>query len=74
LPTCGIGFNERDVTFPGSDRLIDALAVQGECVDTVAAALRAHPTAAADQVAVQVLPTDSDILSTARRGRTGLIA
>ena len=36
-----IGFNEDDVTFPGSDRLIDALAVHGD-PDAVAAGLRAH--------------------------------
>jgi probable F420-dependent oxidoreductase len=60
-----IGFDEHDVTFPGSDRLIDALAVHGDA-GTVAAALRAHLTTGANQVAIQVLPTDSDILPTAR--------
>jgi probable F420-dependent oxidoreductase len=60
-----IGFDENDVTFPGSDRLTDALAVHGD-VDTVAAALRAHLDAGASQVAIQVLSGDNDILPTAR--------
>lgn len=60
-----IGFDEHDVTFPGSDRLIDALAVHGD-VDSIATGLRAHLAAGANQVAIQVLPTDSDILPAAR--------
>jgi probable F420-dependent oxidoreductase len=60
-----IGFDEQDVTFPGSDRLVDALAVHGN-VDTVAAGLRAHLEAGASQVAIQVLSAEDDILPTAR--------
>jgi probable F420-dependent oxidoreductase len=60
-----IGFGEDDVTFPGSDRLTDALAVHGG-VDTVAAGLRAHLANGANQVAIQVLSRDGDILPTAR--------
>ena len=60
-----IGFGEHDVTFPGSDRLIDALAVHGDA-GTVAAGLRAHLAAGANQVAIQVLPADDDILPAAR--------
>ncbi|HTU76001.1 MAG TPA: LLM class F420-dependent oxidoreductase [Trebonia sp.] len=60
-----IGFSEDDVTFPGSDRLIDALAVHGN-VDAVAAGLRAHLEAGASQVAIQVLSEDGDILPAAR--------
>jgi probable F420-dependent oxidoreductase len=60
-----IGFDEQDVTFPGSDQLVDALAVHGD-VDTVAAGLRAHLAAGANQVAIQVLSADDDILPTAR--------
>lgn len=60
-----IGFDEQDVTFPGSNRLTDALAVHGD-VDTVAAGLRAHLAAGANQVAIQVLSEQGDILPTAR--------
>ena len=60
-----IGFSDDDVTFPGSDRLVDALAVHGD-PSAVAAALRAHLASGADHVAVQVLPADADILPTAR--------
>jgi len=60
-----IGFDEDDLTFPGSDRLTDALAVHGD-VDKVAAGLRAHLEAGADQVAIQVLSADDDLLPTAR--------
>jgi probable F420-dependent oxidoreductase len=60
-----IGFGEDDVTFPGSDRLVDALAVHGDA-GAVAAQLRTHLTAGADQVAIQVLAADGDILPTAR--------
>jgi len=60
-----IGFNEDDVTFPGSDRLTDALALHGDA-DTVAAGLRAHLGNGASQVAIQVLSRDDDILPTAR--------
>lgn len=60
-----IGFSAEDVAFPGSDRLVDALAAHGD-LTAVAAAVQAHLTAGADHVAVQVLPADGDILRTAR--------
>ncbi|HET6502283.1 MAG TPA: LLM class F420-dependent oxidoreductase [Amycolatopsis sp.] len=60
-----IGFDSDDVTFPGSDRLVDALAVHGDA-DAVAAGLHAHLAAGATQVAIQVLSADDDILPTAR--------
>ena len=60
-----IGFDSDDLTFPGSDRLIDALAIHGD-PDTIADGLRAHLTAGANQVAIQVLSADNDILPTAR--------
>jgi probable F420-dependent oxidoreductase len=60
-----IGFGDEDLEFPGSDRLIDALAVHGD-VEAVSAGLRAHLTAGADQVAIQILSQDNDILPAAR--------
>lgn len=60
-----IGFNDEDLEYPGSDRLIDALALHGD-VDVVAAGLRAHLAAGADQIAIQVLAADNDILPAAR--------
>ena len=60
-----IGFDSEDLTFPGSDRLVDALAVHGD-PDAVAVGLRGHLAAGANQVAIQVLSADNDILPTAR--------
>ncbi|GAB2689153.1 LLM class F420-dependent oxidoreductase [Nocardia thraciensis] len=58
-----LGFTEEDVTKPGSDRLIDALALHGTA-DEIADGLVAHLTAGADQIAVQVL--DDDYMATLR--------
>lgn len=60
-----IGFGDEDVQLPGSDRLVDALAVHGD-VEAVCAGLRAHLAAGADQVAIQVLSREDDILPAAR--------
>ncbi|KAA9150854.1 LLM class F420-dependent oxidoreductase [Amycolatopsis acidicola] len=60
-----LGFGTEDVTPPGSDRLVDALAIHGDA-DAVAAGLRRHLTAGADHVAIQVLSADGDILPAAR--------
>jgi len=60
-----IGFDADDVTLPGSDRLVDALAIHGG-PETVADGLRAHLSAGANQVAIQVLSADDDILPVAR--------
>jgi probable F420-dependent oxidoreductase len=60
-----IGFDSDDLAFPGSDRLIDALALHGDR-DAVTAGLRAHLEAGANQVALQVLSADNEILPTAR--------
>lgn len=60
-----IGFSDDDLEFPGSDRLIDALALHGD-VEVISAGLRAHLAAGADQVAIQVLSRDNDILPAAR--------
>jgi hypothetical protein len=68
---CRIGFDSDDLTFPGSDRLIDALAGHGD-PDAVAAGLRAHLAAGVNQVVIQVLSADNSILPTARAGRASL--
>jgi probable F420-dependent oxidoreductase len=49
-----LGFGEDDVAAPGSDRMIDALVAWGS-PEAVAARLREHLDAGADQVAVQPL-------------------
>ncbi|MFC8045488.1 LLM class F420-dependent oxidoreductase [Nocardia sp. NPDC057353] len=52
-----LGFTEEDLATPGSDRLIDALAVHGSATE-VADGVLAHLDAGADHVAVQVLNED----------------
>ncbi|MCM6776119.1 LLM class F420-dependent oxidoreductase [Nocardia sp. CDC159] len=52
-----LGFADEDIEFPGSDRLIDALALHGTA-DQVADSLVAHLAAGADQVAVQAAADD----------------
>jgi probable F420-dependent oxidoreductase len=49
-----LGFSDRDVRAPGSDRLIDAVVAHGTA-DAVAARLGEHLEAGADQVTIQVL-------------------
>lgn len=51
------GFTEEDVATPGSDRLIDALAVHGTA-EQVADRLIAHMDAGADHIAIQALGDD----------------
>ncbi|MGV9612459.1 LLM class F420-dependent oxidoreductase [Nocardia xishanensis] len=58
-----LGFDDVDVTAPGSDRLVDQLAVHGSA-ERVAEQLRAHLDAGADHVALQAL--GSDYLGTLR--------
>jgi probable F420-dependent oxidoreductase len=52
-----LGFSERDVAAPGSDRLVDATVACGP-VDAIAGRIREHLEAGADHVAVQVLTAD----------------
>jgi probable F420-dependent oxidoreductase len=54
-----MGFSESDVAGLG-DRLVDALVAWGD-VDAVAARVTEHLDAGADQVAINVLPTDTDL-------------
>jgi probable F420-dependent oxidoreductase len=49
-----LGWSDRDLADGGSDKLIDALVVHGDA-ETVAAGIRAHLDAGADQVAIQLL-------------------
>jgi probable F420-dependent oxidoreductase len=49
-----LGFSDDDVAGDGSDRLVDAVVVQGD-VDTVAARIHEHHEAGADHVALQLL-------------------
>ncbi len=49
-----LGFTDRDVAKPGSDRLIDAVVAYGT-PDDIAARLNQHLEAGADHVAIQVL-------------------
>ncbi|ADG79794.1 Putative F420-dependent oxidoreductase OS=Tsukamurella paurometabola (strain ATCC 8368 / DSM/ CCUG 35730 / CIP 100753 / JCM 10117 / KCTC 9821 / NBRC 16120/ NCIMB 702349 / NCTC 13040) OX=521096 GN=Tpau_3207 PE=4 SV=1 [Tsukamurella paurometabola] len=52
-----LGYSDADVQSPGSDRLIDVLAVHGDG-DAIAAGVRAHLDAGADHVVVQALGAD----------------
>ncbi|BBX21374.1 LLM class F420-dependent oxidoreductase [Mycolicibacter terrae] len=58
-----LGFSERDVRAPGSDRLIDAVVAHGSA-DAVAARLGEHLEAGADQVTIQVLGGWKQLLPT----------
>ncbi len=49
-----LGFDDDDLTPPGSDRLADAIVAWGDA-DTIATRVRAHHDAGADHVAVQVV-------------------
>ena len=57
-----LGFSEEETTFPGSDRLIDALVAYGT-PDAIAARLKEHLDAGADHVPVQVLTKDENLVS-----------
>lgn len=58
-----LGFSDRDVRAPGSDRLIDAVVAHGTA-DQIAARLGEHVEAGADQVAIQVLGGWQNLLPT----------
>lgn len=58
-----LGFSDRDVRAPGSDRLIDAVVAHGTA-DEIAARLGEHLEAGADQVTIQVLGGWKNLLPT----------
>lgn len=58
-----LGFGDRDVRAPGSDRLIDAVVAHGTAED-IAARLGEHLAAGADQVTIQVLGGWKQLLPT----------
>ncbi|KLO26632.1 F420-dependent oxidoreductase [Mycolicibacter heraklionensis] len=58
-----LGFSDRDVRAPGSDRLIDAVVAHGTA-DEIAARLGEHLDAGADQVTIQVLGGWKNLLPT----------
>jgi probable F420-dependent oxidoreductase len=60
-----LGFSDRDVRPPGSDRLIDSVVAHGTA-DAVAARLGEHLEAGADQVTIQVLGGWDKLLPTLR--------
>jgi probable F420-dependent oxidoreductase len=57
-----LGFSEEEVTFPGSDRLIDSLVAYGS-PEAIAARLNEHLDAGADHVPVQILTKDENLVS-----------
>jgi probable F420-dependent oxidoreductase len=57
-----LGFSEEETTFPGSDRLIDALVAYGS-PEAIATRLKEHLDAGADHVPVQVLTKDENLVS-----------
>jgi probable F420-dependent oxidoreductase len=57
-----LGFSEEETTFPGGDRLIDALVAYGT-PDAIAARLKEHLEAGADHVPVQILTKDENLVS-----------
>ncbi|WP_054815781.1 LLM class F420-dependent oxidoreductase [Nocardia arizonensis] len=57
------GFSEEDVAQPGSDRLVDVLAIHGSA-EQLAKGVTAHLDAGADHVAIQ--PLDDDYIATLR--------
>jgi probable F420-dependent oxidoreductase len=60
-----LGFNDEDLAESGNDRLVDAIVAWGD-MTAVIDRVRAHQSAGADHVCVQVLPADPQALPTAQ--------
>jgi probable F420-dependent oxidoreductase len=58
-----LGFTDEDITRPGSDRLVDALIVDGT-PETIASRLSEHLEAGADHVPIQLLTSPAKVLPT----------
>lgn len=56
-----LGFADMDLTNSGSDRLVDAIVAWGD-ITAVTDRIRAHQSAGADHVCIQVLPADPQAL------------
>ena len=56
-----LGFGDQDLMDNGSDRLVDSIVAWGD-MTAVTDRVRAHQSAGADHVCVQVLPTDPQAL------------
>ena len=56
-----LGFADTDLTDSGSDRLVDSIVAWGDLA-TVIGRIRAHQSAGADHVCIQVLPADPQAL------------
>lgn len=56
-----LGFDDADITNSGSDRLVDAIVAWGD-IAAVSDRIRAHHSAGASHVCVQVLPADPQAL------------
>ena len=56
-----LGFADTDITDSGSDRLVDAIVAWGD-IAAVTDRIRAHQSAGASHVCVQVLPNDPQAL------------
>ena len=57
-----LGFTDAETTFPGSDRLLDALIAYGT-PEAIAARLKEHLDAGADHVPVQIFTKDENLVS-----------
>jgi probable F420-dependent oxidoreductase len=60
-----LGFNDEDLAESGNDRLVDAIVAWGD-ITAIIDRVRAHQSAGADHVCVQVLPADPQALPTAQ--------